>query len=133
MPGSESLPSSGEANMALLERFYAAIEQDRLAEIEEMVDEDVVIRLAGRLPLSGTHRGREVAMGFYRRLAGVLGPGFRFPPHDVLADEQSIVVLPKVAGWQTAERGMDVYHIVDGRITEIWLTRWHLDAPSGRA
>ena len=49
----------------------------------------------------------------------VLGPDFRFPPHDVLADAQSIVVVPQVASWRTAERGMDVYHVVDGRIADI--------------
>ena len=86
-----------------------------------------VIRLAGRHELSGTYRGREAAMQFYRRLAGILGPDFRFPPHDVLADEQSIVVLPKAAAWRTAETGMDVYHIADDRITEVWLTEWRLD------
>jgi ketosteroid isomerase-like protein len=129
MPDREPGASSGRANEDLLERFYAAIEQDRLEVVERLVDERVVIRLAGRHELAGTYRGREAAMRFYRRVAGVLGPGFRFPAHDVLADEQSIVVLPKAAAWRTAERGMDVYHVVDGRITEIWLTEWHLDDP----
>lgn len=121
--------SSGRANEELLARFYAAVEQNRLGDIEPLFDDDIVIRLPGRLELSGTYRGRDAAMRFYRRVVGILGPDFRFPAHDVLADEQSIVVLPKVAAWRTAERGMDVYHVADGRITEIWLTEWHLDGP----
>jgi ketosteroid isomerase-like protein len=127
MPDLKPQKSSGRVNKELLERFYAAIEQDRLEVIEQLFDGHVMIRLAGRHELSGTYRGREAAMQFYRRLAEVLGPGFRFPPHDVLADEQSIVVLPKAAAWRTAEKGMDVYHVADGRITEVWLTEWRLD------
>src|SRR4051812_37304139 len=97
MPDLKSQTSRGRTNKELLERFYAAIEQDQLRVIERLFDEHVVIRLAGRHELSGTYRGREATMQFYRRLAGILGPDFRFPAHDVLADEQSIVVLPKAA------------------------------------
>jgi ketosteroid isomerase-like protein len=129
MPDLKPQASGGRANKELLERFYAAIEQDRLGVIERLFDDHVVVRLAGRHELSGPYRGREAAMLFYQRVVGVLGPGFRFPAHDVLADEQSIVVLPKAAAWRTAERGMDVYHVVDGRIAEVWLTEWHLDDP----
>jgi ketosteroid isomerase-like protein len=102
MPDPEPRPSRGRANEELIERFYAAIEQDRRAEVERLLDEHVVVRLAGRHEFKGTHRWREAALRFYRHVADVLGPGFRFPAHDVLADEQSIVVLPKVAAWRTA-------------------------------
>jgi ketosteroid isomerase-like protein len=124
MPEQAPPSSSGQANQELLERFYATIEQGRVGDIERFFDEQIVVHLAGRHDLAGTYRGREAAMRFYQRVADFLGPGFRFPPHDVLADEQSIVVLPRAAAWRTAERGMDVYHVADGRITEIWLTEW---------
>jgi ketosteroid isomerase-like protein len=126
MPNPEPRHATGQANQDLLARWYAAIEQDRLNMIERLVDDHIVVRVAGHHDLAGTYHGRDAVLGLYQRVMEVLGSDFRFPPHDVLADAQSIVVLPQVAAWRTAERGMDIYHVVDGRITEIWLTEWRL-------
>ena len=111
-------------NRELLYSFYRAIEHGDLAAVVALLAEGIAIHVGGKSPLSGDYHGRADALALYERFAGLVGPGFTFPPHDALVDDQFIVVLPRDARWRTAGRGMDVYRIDDGHIAEIWLTQW---------
>jgi ketosteroid isomerase-like protein len=111
-------------NRELLSSFYRAIEHGDLAAVGSLLAEGVSIHVGGRNPLTGEYHGRTEALALYEHFGRLTGPGFTFPPHDVLVDDQFIIVLPKAARWRTAGLGMDVYRIEDGRIAEIWLTQW---------
>ncbi|HEV8489133.1 MAG TPA: nuclear transport factor 2 family protein [Candidatus Limnocylindrales bacterium] len=111
-------------NRDLLDTFFRAIEQGNLAAIVPLLAERVAIHVGGRGPLAGDYHGRTDALDLYGRFARLTGPGFTFPPHDALVDDQFIIVLPRDARWRTAGKGMDVYRIEDGKIAEIWVTQW---------
>jgi limonene-1,2-epoxide hydrolase len=107
-------------NEELLRTFYGALERGDQGSIAQLLGDDIVVHN----PLTGTYEGREHVMAMYRRFAELVGPTFKFPALDVLANESSIVVLPAVAGWRTARKGMDVYHVDRGQIVEIWISEW---------
>lgn len=119
-----AVPNLIHPNEELLRTFYAALERGDLGSIEQLIGETIVVRVSGQNALTGTYEGRAEVLAMYRTFANLVGPGFKIPAHDVLANDSSIVVLPAAAGWRTAKKGMDVYHVDRGQIVEIWITEW---------
>lgn len=86
----------------------------------ELVTEDVTMHVPGRNPMSGELRGREALMGMFRGLTDRSGGTIVPEVHDLLATDDHVVALLSrtIAGVEA--RAAVVYHVRDGKITEIW-------------
>jgi len=86
--------------------------------------DDVVWHLPGRGPLAGDHEGRGAVLAAMRRFEKLSGGTLHIDLHDVLANDEHVLVLLRATG----ERGdrrydlleTDVYHVRDGLIREFW-------------
>lgn len=113
-------------NLAVIQQMF---EHARLGErhrIPELWSDDVVLHYGGDNPVSGTYEGRTAVAGAYRRMAELTAGTFGVSElHDVLASDDHVVVLTRVAaereGHRLEWRGIDVYHVADGHIREIWI------------
>jgi hypothetical protein len=115
-------------NLALLRRVYAGLESGNAEDVITTFAPSVVVHLRGVGELDGTYRGLAEARALYERVIAALGPNFLVPPYEVLVHDQTLVVVPKGSSFGDASRGLDVYHVEDGRFTEAWLTAWPPEA-----
>ncbi len=101
-------------------RAFSGRDLDRVA---EFIADDIVIHFPGRNPISGEKRGKEDVLSFFRGMMQRAGVGGEPPDvHDVLANDEHVVVLAtrKIAGIDASVAV--VYHFSGGKITEVW---WH--------
>jgi ketosteroid isomerase-like protein len=111
-------------NLALLRRLYAGLESGQVEEAIATFAPTIVVHLRGVGELDGTYRGLAEARALYERVLAVLGPKFKVPAYDVLVHDETLVVVPKGSAFGDASRGLDVYHVEDGRFSQAWLTAW---------
>jgi uncharacterized protein len=92
--------------------------------LEQQAD-DVVVHFPGRGPLAGDYRGKDgVAQLFQKQMEMLDGPP-QIETHDILANDDHVVVLNKVSGTrggQTLEQNqVVVIHPKGGKAGEVWL------------
>jgi ketosteroid isomerase-like protein len=108
-------------NETVVREYLRAFNEGDLGAVEAVLDEDVVIHFPGRSPVAGEKRGKPEVMAFFNAMMSRAGVG-SVPPdiHDVLANDDHVVVLMRrlVAGIESAV--VVVYHVRDGKITEVW-------------
>ncbi len=125
-----SRASKGETvthpNEDLVRKGFAAFQSGDMATLNELFADDMVWHTPGRNRLSGDYRGKPAVMGFFQETVELTGGTFKLEIHDVLANDTHGVALVHA----TAERegrkldadSVQVFHIVDGKVTEQWLT-----------
>lgn len=122
-----------EANKAIVQRLYDAMNTQDMGVIDEVVAEDWVChRSMGSAPTGTTLRGREVFK------QAVLANAQAFPDavitiDDILADGNKVAFRLSMKGTFTGSFrgiqptnqpvsfwGINIYHIVDGQLVESW-------------
>ena len=121
-----ALPSAmaEHPNAELARKAYKAMAEGDLATVFEGIADDVVWHGMAAGPLSGTYHGRDEVVAFFGRVMEETGGTFRLEVHDVLANDEHIVVLCTMS----ATRGnksieipvVNVSHGRDGKVTEFW-------------
>ncbi len=108
----------------LIRRGYEAFLKGDLATLENLFVEDVVWHTAGANPTSGEHKGRDAVLALFRRVKELSGGTFRVEVHTVLADDDHGVSLTRTTasreGKHLRAQSVTVFHIRDGKITEVW-------------
>jgi ketosteroid isomerase-like protein len=113
---------------AVVRRFIDAMVTREVGAIAECFADGVIFHIAGRNPLSGEYRGKHVVMTrLFQAWEEAFG-GLEITVHDVLADDDHVVVLSDRRatrdGRNIEMRSASVYHVRDGRIAEAWLFEW---------
>jgi ketosteroid isomerase-like protein len=111
-------------NVELARKAYEAMAEGDLAASSEGIADDVVWHGMAAGPLSGTYHGRDEVLAFFGRVMEETGGTFRLEVHDVLANDEHVVVLCTMS----ASRGSksieipvaNVAHVRDGQVTELW-------------
>lgn len=110
-------------NEALVRRFAAALTHQDRDEIVAILHEDVVWRVPGRNPLTGTYEGRAAVLAFFGRLRRVFTGPAKFEITDIatsadraIAYQHGVVV---VHGTTVRMKECMVYRIADGQIVEV--------------
>ena len=110
----------------VIEKLFEYARTGQRERVPELWADDITLHYGGDNPVSGTYRGKADVAGAYRKMAeltsGTFGP---VELHDVLDSDDHVVVLVRVGAERKGERlewrGVDVYHVEDGRIQEIWI------------
>ncbi|MDP8974827.1 MAG: nuclear transport factor 2 family protein [Actinomycetota bacterium] len=113
-------------NAELLRKGYDAFSRGDLDTIRnEVFSADIVLHVAGRNLLSGEYRGVDGVFGFFGKLFELSGGTFHLDLHDIVADDHHGVALSSISAQREGRtldgaRGVEVYHVQDGRVTEAW-------------
>jgi len=87
--------------------------------------DDVVVHVPGTNQLSGDHKGKAAAFtGYMGKVMALTNGEFVFEPHDIVGSEDHAAGIYRYRATrdrQTIEwRHVNVYHVRDGQIVEIW-------------
>jgi hypothetical protein len=111
-------------NAALIRRGYAAFSAGDMATLTELFADDIVWNVAGSGGLSGAKQGRDAVFAYFGEVTARSGGTLQIALHDVMGGERHAIGLHH----EDAEREnrvlyedvMLVFHIRDGRVTEVW-------------
>ncbi|NDU73299.1 nuclear transport factor 2 family protein [Actinomadura sp. DSM 109109] len=122
-PAPEPPPAFEHPNATLLRDGYTAFARGDMDLIRALLADDVVHRVPGRGPVCGEYRTPEEVLGFYVRLFELSGGTFRAEPYSIMADDGHGAALVRIRAERPGRvldgRGVDLFRIRDGRITEI--------------
>lgn len=111
-------------NEEILRKGYAAFTSGDLDTIRALFADDIIWNVPGRNALSGTFKGKDEVFGWFAKLLTSSEGTFKAEVHDVLAnDEHGVVIVSVTAQRGTGSlsvRGVDTYHMRDGKVTEGW-------------
>lgn len=87
--------------------------------------DDVVVHFPGRGPMAGDHRGKDGVAKLFQQQMQVLDSPPEVENHDILANDDHVVVLNKTRatrGGKILEQDqVVVMHVKSGKIAEVWL------------
>ena len=108
----------------VVRRGYDAFSRGDMQALRELFDPDIVWHTPGRSQLAGDHRGVDAVLGFFGRTMELTGGTFRIELHDVVANDEHVVGLHTVTaereGKTLQDRNILVFHVRDGRTSEVW-------------
>jgi uncharacterized protein len=112
-------------NEDLVRRGYEAFGKGDIQTLNELFADDIVWHSGGRNPLAGDHKGKDQVFQLFQQTQELSGGTFRLELHDILANDEHAVVLAEAhaerQGKTLDDRGVNVFHIKDGKVTEFWL------------
>jgi hypothetical protein len=114
-------------NEDLVREGFAAFSRGDMDYLQrQFFAEGVRFHLPGRSPLAGVYQGPEQVMQLFARLFELTGGTFSVEVHDVLANDEHAVALYTVRGERAGKQQMNdnqvqVFHIGDGKASEVWV------------
>ena len=112
-------------NEDLVRKGFAAFSSGDMATLDGLFADDIVWHSAGNNQLSGDARGKAAVMDLFKRTFELTGGTFKIEIHDVLANDTHGVALVHATaeheGRTLDDDTVQVFHIVDGEVTEQWL------------
>jgi ketosteroid isomerase-like protein len=111
-------------NSDLLRQGYEAFDKGDLDTIRGLFADDIVFHVSGSHQLSGDYRGQDEVFGFFGKIIELTGGTYKIDVHAIIADDDHGVVLSSATaerdGRALSERSVDVHHIRDGKVAEVW-------------
>lgn len=75
------------ANESAIRAAYSNIASGRLSLVSEFLDNDVIWKITGNSPVSGTYIGKEAVFGCFAKVADVYGSTFTIEVREVVAND----------------------------------------------
>jgi ketosteroid isomerase-like protein len=114
----------GHPNEDLVRRGYDAFSSGDVQTLRELFDPDIVWHALGRSQVAGDHRGVDAVLGYFGQTMELTGGTLRVEVHDVVANDEHAVGLHSVhaerAGKTLDDNNTLVFHVRDGKVTEVW-------------
>jgi ketosteroid isomerase-like protein len=112
-------------NEELIRGLDEAFGSNDMSGIDERFADGVVWHAPGRARNSGTRRGKPELFEVMGDLAKVTGGTLRGQIHDVLANDDHVVVLQTTLGEREGMPSLEdtevvVFHVRHGKVTEVW-------------
>ena len=112
-------------NEELLRTGYDAFGKGDMDTIRSLFADDIVWHSPGKSPLAGDYRGVDAVLEQFGKVFELTGGTFKIEIHDILANDTHAVVLARATaerdGKRLDDKGVNVWHIKDGKVTEQWL------------
>jgi uncharacterized protein len=103
---------------------YDAFSRGDMDTLRGICAHDIVWHAPGRNPLAGDHRGVDTVLGYFGRTMELTDGTFRVELHDVVANDDHAVGLHVATGQRAGKTLEDhqvlVFHLRDGKVTEVW-------------
>ena len=105
--------------------LYQAFTSGDMEMVDRLMGDDIVWHAPGRAKNSGVRRGKHELFAAMGSLAELTGGTLRAEVHDVLANEDHVVVLQRTLGEREGIGTLDdfevtVMHVRDGKVSEVW-------------
>ena len=114
----------GHPHEDLVRRGYDAFSRGDMQTLRELFDPDIVWHAPGRSQLAGDHQGVDTVLGYFGKTMELTGGNFQVEVHDVVANDEHAVDLNTVHAERNGRTLQDnnslVFHVRDGRVTEVW-------------
>jgi ketosteroid isomerase-like protein len=111
-------------NEELLRRGYEAFSKGDLDTVLGIFDENIVWHVPGRNPIAGDYKGHAEVTAFFGKIFELSGGTFKLEIHDVLANDEHVVVMTHATGQRESKRldstEVNVWHVKNGKATEFW-------------
>ncbi|MGA9344259.1 MAG: nuclear transport factor 2 family protein [Nocardioidaceae bacterium] len=112
-------------DVQLVRDGLAAVQKDDVAWMDEHLSDDVVWHVGGNSKWSGTYRGKSDVLDFQARQAKAMSVPPTVDVHDILGSDEHVVVIGSASaaaadGSSAAWKFVNVFHISDGKATEVW-------------
>jgi len=111
-------------NESLGREANAAFGRGDLNALQKYFAEDIRWHIPGRGPLAGHHEGIAQVMALLSKISGLSGGTARLELHDILANDTHTVTLATIhadrAGKHYQDNLVQVAHVQNGKVTEIW-------------
>lgn len=104
---------------------YAAFAAQDVPRMQQLFDREIVWHEPGRNPLAGDHKGFDAVMAFFGRVGEISEGTFVGELHDVCSSGEGHAVSLHTGTAQAGGRELEdhdalVWHVHDGRLTEVW-------------
>ncbi|MEU7986718.1 nuclear transport factor 2 family protein [Streptosporangium canum] len=116
---------SEDPKITLARDSYDALAKGDLDHVRDnLLADEVVFHVPGRGPLAGEYHGKDQVLGYLAKFTEMTDGSVRFEPDSIIPGEDRTVVTVRVhgerAGRQLDDRGVHVFRITDGKISERW-------------
>jgi len=113
------------ANEELVRRGYDAFSRgDMNALRDEVFADDVTFHIPGQNRIAGNHVGKKSVLDFLGKVMELSGGSFRLEVHDLLGSGEHAVGLTTHTGQRAGRtanyHSVHVWHVRDGKISELW-------------
>ena len=112
-------------NVALVREGFAAFERGDFAWMDQHLADDVVWHVGGNSKWAGAYQGKDKVLEYFARQAQAMAGPVSADVHDILGDDDHVVVLGSASATAADGSGAEwkyvqVFHIRDGKTTEVW-------------
>ena len=112
-------------NEEVVRGLFSAFEANDMAAVDTLLADDVVWTAPGRGMNAGRRSGKQELFAAMGRLAELTGRTLRGDVHDVLANDDHVVVLQTTRGERSGRAPLEdreaiVLHVRAGRVAEVW-------------
>ncbi|HEX8099329.1 MAG TPA: nuclear transport factor 2 family protein [Actinomycetota bacterium] len=112
-------------NEELIRRGYEAFGKGDMDTLNELFTDDIVWHSPGRNQLAGDFRGKQEVFGTFQKVFELTGGNFKLDIHDVVANDDHVVVLARSTGEREGktldDNSLQLFHVKNGKVTEQWL------------
>lgn len=113
-------------NVQVVREGFAAFAAQDTEALRALFAPDAVWHAPGRNQLSGVFKGVDEILGLFRRTMELTGGTFGVDVHAVVGDDEHVFaaygVSAERAGKSLRDSAVLVFHVRDGRVTEVWGT-----------
>ena len=115
-------------NATLFRKGYEAFDTGDIDFLRATLAEDVTWHSSGTGRLAGDRRGRDEVLLYFAELAQATDGSFKLDVHDIVANDEHAVAMV-TAHWEFEgqpyeDKGVQVVHLKDGKVTESWFFDW---------
>jgi len=112
----------GESNALIIRKAFDNFARGNIPAVFAAFDPSIAWHVPGHSPLSGDYRGHEQIGGFFRRTMELSAGAFSIDVHNVLAEDDVVVVLATVKaqrnGVSASFPEVHVWRMKDGKAIE---------------
>ena len=112
-------------NEELVRTGYEAFGKGDMDTIRGLFDPNIVWHAAGRSQMAGDYKGVDAVLEQFGKVFELTGGTFNLEIHDVMANDDHVVVLLTASaekdGKKLEDKSVQVWHVKDGKATEQWL------------
>ena len=112
-------------NEDLAREGFAAFARGDMEAVGQFLAEDTRWHFPGNNPLSGDYEGVTEVLGVFGKVFALSGGTFQSELHDVLANDEHIVMLvtdrAEREGRKLDDNVAQVLHVRNGKVTDVWI------------